>query len=227
MLFDLIKGDTNYTATIAYIIASLLVIFVTMPCHEFAHAFVATKLGDRTARYQGRLTLNPLAHIDYLGALGIILFGLGWARPVPVNPNAFKNPRKGMALTALAGPVMNLILAFVGSFFSYAFMYFYLVSDSVALAYISMFFSAFSSLNIGLAVFNLLPIPPLDGWKIMGIFLPAKTYWKIMSYERYISFGLILIICTGILDAPLFAARTLVAYVIDFLPSLIFGFGIG
>lgn len=228
MLFSLIGGNTNYTAALTYIMAALVVIFVTMPFHEFAHAFVATKLGDRTARYQGRLTLNPLAHIDYIGALGIILFGFGWARPVPVNPSAFKNPKKGMALTALAGPVMNLILAFVGSFCSYAFLAGYYASKgSMILAYIAMFFSAFSSLNIGLAVFNLLPIPPLDGWKILGVFLPTKTYWKIMNYERYISFGLILIICTGILDVPLNFLRNLVAYVIDFLPSLIFGFGIG
>lgn len=227
MLYSLLRGGTNFTVAVTYILASIVVIFVTMPFHEFAHAFVATKLGDRTARYQGRLTLNPLSHIDYIGALGIILFGFGWARPVPVNPAAFKNPKRDMALTALAGPVMNLILAFVGSFFTYAFMSLYLNNAIIAFAYISMFFSAFSSLNIGLAVFNLIPIPPLDGWKIMGILLPAKTYWKIMSYERYISFALILIVFTGILDVPIAFLRNLIAYVIDFLPSLIFGFGIG
>lgn len=227
MLFNIIGGNTNYTAVIIHIIAALVVVFVTMPFHEFAHAFVATKLGDRTARYQGRLTLNPLAHIDYVGALGIILFGFGWARPVPVNAAAFENPKKGMALTALAGPVMNLILAFTGSFCAYAFLAGYNSSGAVLLIYIARFFYAFSSLNIGLAVFNLLPIPPLDGWKIMGIVLPTATYWKIMSYERYISFGLILLICTGVLDLPLGFLSNLVSFVIDFLPRLIFGFGIG
>lgn len=224
MLFDLIKGDTNYTAVISYIIASLLVIFVTMPFHEFAHAFVATKLGDRTARYQGRLTLNPMNHIDYFGALCIILFGFGWARPVPVNSNAFKNPKRDMALTALAGPVMNLILAFVGCFFAYAFNYIYLHNNSMILVYIIMLFSAFSSLNIGLAAFNLIPIPPLDGWKILGAFLPARIYWKIMAYERYISFAVILLICTGTLRVPFGIIGDFLYSIVSFLPRIIFNF---
>lgn len=227
MLFDLLRGGTNYTAAMTYILAALLVIFVTMPFHEYAHAFVATKLGDRTARYQGRLTLNPLAHIDYLGALGIILFGFGWARPVPVNPNSFKNPKRDMALTALAGPVMNLMLAFVGSLGAHAFLNFSLKSGNEVYIYIAMFFAAFRSLNIGLAVFNFLPIPPLDGWKVLGILLPAKSYWSIMNYERYISFALILMICSGILDIPLSVVSNYVAYAVDFLPKLVFGFGIG
>ena len=227
MLFSLLRGGATFTSVVIHILASLLVIFVTMPFHEFAHAFVATKLGDRTARWQGRLTLNPLAHIDYIGAMGIILFGFGWAKPVPVNPGAFENPKKGMALTALAGPVMNVILGFVGSVFGYMFLSVYLKAGAALLAYIAMFFSAFSSLNIGLAVFNLIPIPPLDGWKVLGAFLPARTYWKIMSYERYISFALIVLICMGVLDAPLYAMRNLLTAVVEFLPRLIFGFGIG
>lgn len=224
MLSSLLIGDANFTTTVTYILASLVVIFATMPFHEFAHAFVASKLGDRTARYQGRLTLNPLYHIDYIGALCIVLFGFGWARPVPVNPSAFKNPKRDMALTALAGPVMNLILAFVGYFFAYAFLYSYLHNHNIIFTYIAMFFYNFCSLNIGLAVFNLIPIPPLDGWKVLGAFLPARIYWKIMSYERYISFAVILLICTGALSTPLGIISNILSNVVSFLPRIIFSF---
>ena len=224
MLFSLLRGGANFTSVAVYILASLMVIFITMPFHEFAHAFVATKLGDRTARYQGRLTLNPLSHIDYFGALCIILFGFGWARPVPVNPAAFKKPKRDMALTALAGPAMNLILAFLGCFFAYALNYINLHNNSMVLVYIIMFLSAFISLNIGLAVFNLIPIPPLDGWKVLGALLPARIYWKIMAYERYISFAVILLICTGALSLPLSIISNFFYNIISFLPRIIFSY---
>jgi len=224
LLFDLINGKASFATTIAYIIASLFVIFVTLPFHEYAHAFAADKLGDRTARYQGRLTLNPLSHIDYLGALAIILFGFGWARPVPVNANNFKSPKRDMAITAAAGPVMNLTLAFIGSFLHYMFQYIALGKESIFCIYVAILFDAFCVINIGLAVFNLLPIPPLDGWKVLGAALPARTYWKIMSYERYVSFAVILLICTGALDLPLGFIRGFFYTIVNFLPKIIFGF---
>ncbi len=220
MLFDLINSKASFASAIAYVIASLFVIFVTLPFHEYAHAFVADKLGDRTARYQGRLTLNPLAHIDYLGALAIILFGFGWARPVPVNANNFKNAKKGMAITAAAGPIMNLILAFVGSFLHFAFAN----TGVEVLNIISDMSYRFCVINISLAVFNLLPIPPLDGWKVLGSVLPARIYWKIMAYERYISFAVILLICTGTLNVPLDVIGGFLYNVITFLPRIIFRF---
>lgn len=224
MLFDLINGKASFASAIAYIIASLLVIFVTLPFHEYAHAYVADRLGDRTARYKGRITLNPLSHIDYLGALAIILFGFGWARPVPVNANNFKNPKRDMAITAAAGPIMNLILAFLGSFLHYLFAYIALGKNSIFCIYVALLFDAFCVINIGLAVFNLLPIPPLDGWKVLGAVLPARIYWKIMAYERYISFAIILLICTGTLGVPLSIVRGLFYTIITFLPKVIFGF---
>ena len=119
MLLSLIRsGNVNIISIIVYIISSLMVIFLVMPLHEWAHGFVAYKLGDRTAKYQGRLTLNPLAHIDYLGAAMILLIGFGWAKPVPVDPRNFKNPKRDMALTALAGPVSNLLAAVVSGLIS-------------------------------------------------------------------------------------------------------------
>ncbi|MBO4733632.1 MAG: site-2 protease family protein, partial [Clostridia bacterium] len=111
MLLDVIRGNASIPEVIAAIFSALIVIFLTLPVHEFAHGFIADKLGDPTPRWQGRLTLNPLAHIDPIGSLGIILFGIGWAKPVSVNARYFKNPKMGMAITALAGPVSNIIMA--------------------------------------------------------------------------------------------------------------------
>ena len=117
MLIDILNGSgLSFANIIVGILSSLAVIFLTMPIHEFAHAFAATKLGDPTPKYSGRLSLNPFNHIDYVGALGIILFGFGWAKPVGVNANYFKNPKRDMAITALAGPLSNLIVAFVAVF---------------------------------------------------------------------------------------------------------------
>lgn len=226
MLFDLLFNNEKMTfdTVISGIIASLIVIFVTLPFHEFAHAFVASKLGDKTARYRGRLTLNPLVHIDYMGALFILLFGFGWANPVPVNANNFKNPKAGMALTALAGPLMNILLAFVGCIAGYGFAELYFSNGTEVFKYLAIIFLYFRSLNIGLAVFNLLPIPPLDGWKVLGVLLPSKYYWMIMSYERYISFGLMLLIFSGSLDVPIYWLSDRILYLVEYIPALIFGY---
>ena len=114
MILSMIRsGSVDIISAIVYIISSLMVIFLVMPLHEWAHGFVAYKLGDRTAKLQGRLTLNPLAHVDYIGAAMILLIGFGWAKPVPVDPRYFKKPKRDMALTALAGPVSNLLAAIV------------------------------------------------------------------------------------------------------------------
>lgn len=211
MLINAIRGGLSFTEIIIYIISSLAVIFITMPIHEFAHGFVATRLGDPTPRWQGRLTLNPLAHIDYMGAAAILLFGIGWARPVSVNPRYFKNPKRGMAITAIAGPVANVLLAFV-------FMLLYgvlgtimklisnvIVIDGLAvfITYVMFFFTYVAQISIYLAVFNLIPVPPFDGSRILFSFLPEKYYFKMMQYERYIVIGLFALLYVGVLDKPL------------------------
>lgn len=190
----------NFLDFFISICVALFVVFCTMPVHEFAHAYAAHKLGDDTARLSGRLTLNPLAHIDFSGLALIVLFGFGYARAVPVNPRNFKDSKKGMAITAIAGPVANLIMAFafiaVGDTLS-----FFLRGDVVAA--ISDFFLLAGIINVNLAVFNLIPIPPLDGSRILGLLIPDKYYYQIMKYERQIMVVVFVLLFFGFLTKPL------------------------
>ena len=177
-----------------YILELLLIaptVLIALSFHECAHAFVAYKLGDPTAKYLGRLTLNPIKHFDPIGALCMLICHFGWAKAVPVNMMNFKNPKRGMALTALAGPATNLILGFSGA------ILYSLCRNILPSVYDSQFTYALASalltflfyfgyLNIFLAIFNLLPVPPFDGSRILGAFLSDRHYIKLMSYERII-----------------------------------------
>ena len=185
------------------ILALLVTIFVILPIHEWAHGFIAYKLGDKTAKYSGRLTLNPLKHIDPLGAASMILFRFGWAKPVPVDARNFKNPKVGMALTALAGPMSNLIVALVSTLALNGLFNFYGVIPGNLFVYIVAFLSTFIHLNVSLAVFNLLPLPPLDGSRILGAVLPDKLLYKYYQYERYIMFAVFFLLFTNVLSVPL------------------------
>ena len=202
----------------------MFVVFCTLPVHEFAHAWMAVKLGDETPRYKGRLTLRPMAHIDIIGAAMILLVGFGYAKPVPVNINNLKNGRKSFALVALAGPLSNIIMALI---FTLCKTVIYVLASKTVIPVIAYtvfggFFMYAATINISLAVFNLLPIPPLDGSRIATLLIPSKYYYKIMQYERYIMIGMFVLLWTGILSTPLSLLGSLVSTGIDFVAELPF-----
>lgn len=194
---------------IVSIIISAILVLLTITCHEFAHGFVSYKLGDPTPKAEGRLSLNPMNHIDIIGALCLLIFGFGWAKPVQVNPQYYKNEKWGMALTALAGPVMNFILAFL----SMAIIAIFRIQGN---SFLFTVLNSFMRLNIGLGIFNLIPIPPLDGAKVFGAFLPSDLYFSIMRYERYGFILLIVLLYTGVFNG-------LLSFSIGFITNLFYG----
>ncbi|MBE6780374.1 MAG: site-2 protease family protein [Ruminococcaceae bacterium] len=223
MLQELLSGNFDPIGLVVSLISSLVVVFLTLPIHEWAHGFAATKLGDPTPRYQGRLTLNPFAHIDYIGALCIILFGVGWAKPVQINPRNFNNPKMGMAITAFAGPAANIVVATVSLLFANAVATFG-AGIGVAALYIYMFFVSIAQINVFLAVFNFIPVPPFDGSRILFAVLPDKYYWRVMQHERILMFAVLIIIATDILDKPLAIVSGAILNAINNFASLPFMF---
>ena len=179
----------------------LVGVFLCLTIHETCHGLAAYALGDPTAKSMRRLSLNPLRHIDWIGLCMMFFCGFGWAKPVPVDPRYFRKPKQGMALTALAGPVSNLLLALLLLLFSRLIYDFAPYSDLWNLLFGFLLDTAV--LSIGLGVFNLVPIPPLDGSKVLAAFLPDRTYFQLMRYERYGMALLMLLLLTGVLDVPL------------------------
>ena len=189
--------------TILDYLVKALVLFTAVPVHECAHAWVAEKMGDDTGRKQGRITLNPFAHLTLWGSLMMILVGFGWGKPVMVDSRNFKNPKKGMVLTSLAGPASNFIMAFLSMIVYKVLAFLSFAKDSSTLDMLATVFVYITLINISLAVFNFLPIPPLDGSKIFNAILPEKWYFTIMKYENFIFIALIILVYSGLLDAPL------------------------
>ncbi len=190
-----------FVNSLTELLARLIVLFTAITVHEYAHGFVAYKLGDPTAKYAGRLSLNPMSHLDPIGALCMVFFRFGWAKPVPVNPMYFKDRKRDNALVALAGPVANIILAFVFTIITA--LYWVLIyeksPDNFICNFILMVFVQLAVVNISFAIFNLLPFPPLDGSKILGAFLSYENYNKLLQYERYGFSLLIFLSFTGVL----------------------------
>ena len=206
MLFSLLSGG-DLKNMIASLLLSLPVIILALSLHETAHGYVAWKCGDPTAYNLGRLTLNPMKHLDPMGFAFMLIFGYGWAKPVPVNVRYFKNPRRGMALTAIAGPAANLLLGLISAFF-YGFFgalsnYVYLNMGNGFLLTVLDFVIILCYLgavyNFLFMAFNLIPLPPFDGSRVATLFLPERIYFGIMRYERQIM--------TGILVAMLLISR--------------------
>ena len=206
----------NISNSLFTYVVRLIVACTALPVHEAAHAYVASKFGDNTAKYQGRLTLNPMVHLDPIGTLMLVFFGVGWARPVPINPRNFNNPKAGMAISSLAGPVSNVLLALVLMVVYKAMLVFGLITSSFTYAFIQIL-GIMISVNVYLSVFNLLPIPPLDGSRLMTYFLPPKYYFGIMQYERYIMIGLLVLLYTGVLDLPLRIISGLIINLLDIM----------
>ncbi len=210
---DFFRGEIQAIDLIVYILSITYVCLCATPLHEFAHAFIAVKLGDDTPKLRGRVTINPMAHVDPIGLLMIFLFGFGYAKPVEVRMRHFKKPKRDMAIVALAGPLSNFIQAFVYLLIS-AILSIVMFKTGVApLQYICMFFTFAALINIRLGVFNMIPVPPLDGSRLLTALLPSKAYFKIMQYERYISIGLMVLLFTGVLSRPL-------SFISDFVYSI-------
>ncbi len=206
MLSSLLSG--NIQSFLISFLLSLPIVLLALSLHETAHGYVAHRLGDPTAYNFGRLTLNPAKHLDPIGFICMVLFGFGWAKPVPVNSRYFKKPKRDMALTALAGPLSNILLAFI-------FAVLLRIEVSVApnlitseftanvFMWINTFLYLGVRLNVTLAVFNLIPIPPFDGSRIVIALLPSDMYFKVMRYEKYIYIVLMVALILGFFDTPI------------------------
>ncbi len=211
---------------IAELLITALCVFFSLSIHEFAHGYAAYKMGDETAKYMGRLNINPMSHLDPIGALCLFLFGFGWAKPVPVNPRNFKTGKfkSGMVWTSVAGPLSNLIVAFIALLMLNIIYKIPVGANLVinrAFSLVVILLYTLISMNIGLAVFNLIPIPPLDGSKILNAVLPARVYFKIMQYEQYGFIVLILLINTPIFSRLLNGLANLILRGFDFVIGLI------
>lgn len=215
----------GFLSDLPLMLLALPAILISLSVHEASHGYAAYKLGDNTAYNMGRLTLNPIKHINLFGFLSMLFFNVGWANPVPVNSRFFKNPRRDMAITAAAGPVSNLCLSIIFTVLLRLVLIpiqsisegsltitgnYYYMDEALAenpvftiLSLLAIVLYLGISLNLNLMFFNLIPLPPLDGSRIAYIFLPSDIYFKIMRYERYIMIAFIVLLASGIINLPL------------------------
>lgn len=202
------------------LLLSLPGLLLALTVHEFAHGYAALKMGDRTAEYSGRLSLNPLHHLDLIGTLCLLVFHFGWAKPVPINPNNFRNPKKGIIVVSLAGPFANFVLAVISGFVLGAMETFAPVNEVTRFLYTIVDYCLV--LNVGLMVFNLIPVPPLDGSKVLLEFVSYRVRYFVYQYERYIGLLFLVLLYFGILSPVLNFLSGYVFRFINFLVGLVF-----
>jgi len=199
-LLYLLSSDYDTKTKIMLILFTAVIVVFSLTVHEFSHALTALAFGDPTAKNRGRLTLNPLKHMNPIGTIMMLLIGFGYAEPVPINPFHFKNRKAGMAVTALAGPLSNFVLALISVVFYRLTVLGILGATSESafnvLNILNLFLYLMALMNLSLMVFNMIPIPPLDGSRILNLFLPERYYFRLMRYEQYIAlifFGIVFI----------------------------------
>lgn len=224
MLREILSGQMGTVEWVQFLLLIPIILF-SLSVHESAHAYIAHKLGDDTARNFGRITLNPAKHFDPVGFLFLLLFGFGWAKPVPVNTRNMKNGRRGFVATSIAGPISNILLAFVSAIL--AELTLVVLTHIPNMGGISgmltySFFQMAVSLNVGYAVFNLLPIPPLDGSRLWTALLPRKIAEWTFRYERYMQYALLIFLCLGAFTDVINNITSAVTYgilrLVDYIP---------
>ena len=223
MLRYLLVGDGDFKGFLLQFLLSLPIIFLMLSLNGAAQGYIANKLGDPTAKNLGKLTLNPLVHIDPLGLIAMVVVGCGWVSPVPINSRNFKKPRRDMLLVGISGPVANLLLAFIFAILlrlSIVFMPEVVFRNEMSMelsSILNTFLYLGVRMNITFAIFNLLPIPPLAGSRIFAMLIPPTYYFKIMRYERYISIAILVLLIFGVLDPILTFLTGKIEYLIYYI----------